>query len=207
MPLYRHGDKIILFIHVPKTGGSTIEEVLSTSGARQALKYYQRLGYAKATPQHMHWELLEHWVPEDFYDYAFMVVRHPIARMISEYRWRSEISETELPEFEIWVNRQLGRYEKNGFILDNHIRPQHEFLGPDTEVFRLEDGLERPVFIALERLGLPTDDFEIHHARKSERNLLTLTEKTLQDIRSFYATDFEVFDFDPQALPKDLEIL
>lgn len=207
MPLYRNGSKVILFIHIPKTGGSTVEEVLKASGAPQALKYHKRLGYSNATPQHMHWEVLKHWVPVSFCDYAFAVIRHPMARIASEYRWRKEISEQELPEFDTWVNRQMARYQNNAFILDNHIRPQSEFTGPRTNIFRLEDGIEDPIRAALRHLGLPADDLSIHHARKSERSTLTLTEHTLLSINSFYAADFERFGYDPTTLPKGLQVL
>ncbi|WP_162183423.1 MULTISPECIES: sulfotransferase family 2 domain-containing protein [unclassified Leisingera] len=207
MPLYRNGDKVILFVHIPKTGGSTVEEVLKAAGAPQALKYHKRLGYSNATPQHMHWEVLKHWLPAGFYDYAFAVVRHPMARMVSEYRWRRVLTKTrELPDFDTWVRRQLKRYGEDSFILDNHIRPQGEFIGARVEVFRLEDGLESPVRAGLEHLGLDTEALEIHHARKSERDTLSATEQTLQRIRKFYAADFERFGYDPEQLPKDLQI-
>lgn len=207
MPLYRNGDKVILFVHIPKTGGSTVEEVLKAAGAPQALKYHKRLGYSNATPQHMHWTVLKHWLPLGFYDYAFAVVRHPLARMVSEYRWRQALSKhRELPEFDIWVRRQITRYADDSFLLDNHIRPQSEFTGPGVEVFRLEDGLERPVRAGLEHLGLAPENPDIHHARKSKRGMLSATEQTLQKIRTFYAADYERFGYDPDILPKDLQI-
>ncbi|KIC18761.1 MULTISPECIES: sulfotransferase family 2 domain-containing protein [unclassified Leisingera] len=206
MPLYRNGDKVILFVHIPKTGGSTVEEVLKAAGAPQALKYHKRLGYSNATPQHMHWEVIRHWIPQVFYDYAFAVVRHPLARLVSEYHWRKAITENrELPDFDTWANRQMNRYPKDNYILDNHIRPQSEFLGPKVEAFRLEDGLDHAVHTGLEWLGLPVDDVKIHHARKSERSPQTVSQKTLERAKAFYAADFERFGYDPALLPKDLQ--
>ena len=37
MPIYRHVDKLIHLVHVPKTGGSTVEEVVKAAGAMQAM--------------------------------------------------------------------------------------------------------------------------------------------------------------------------
>ncbi|MGR3762453.1 sulfotransferase family 2 domain-containing protein (plasmid) [Roseobacteraceae bacterium NS-SX3] len=206
MPLYRTSDKVILFIHIPKTGGSTVEEVLAVSGAAQALKYHKRLGYSSSTPQHMAWDVIQYWLPQGFYDYAFTLVRNPVARLVSEYRWRKSLSETPLPDFDTWVKRQLARYAKNNYILDNHIRPQSEFIGPDVEVFRLEDGIEFPIYAGLDQLGLHADDIEIHHARRSETSPLTVTAQTLEDIRTFYAADFECFGYDPATIPGTLKV-
>lgn len=208
MPLYRNGRKLILFVHIPKTGGSTVEEVLKAGGALQALKYHKRLGYSNSTPQHMPWEVTRHWVPRDFYDFAFAMVRDPVARIVSEYHWRGKVSKAELPPFDDWINTQMTLWPDRPYMLDNHIRPQAQFVAPHVKIFRLEDGLERPVRAGLRRLGLGGAEVEIHHARKSERKELMVTPTTLARIKTFYQSDYETFGYDPQApLPPGLVLL
>ena len=205
MPLYRNGRKLVLFVHIPKTGGSTVEEVLKAAGAAQALKYHKRLGYSKSTPQHMTWDITRHWVPRDFYDFAFTVVRNPVARMASEYRWRGTVSATALPDFDAWANKHMSLHAQNPYLLDNHIRPQADFTGPRVRIFRLEDGLEDPIRIGLKRLGLEGGDVPIHHARKSRIEDLQVTPQTLDRIRAFYRVDYETFGYSPNTpLPRGL---
>lgn len=205
MPLYRNKDKVVLFIHIPKTGGSTVEEILKASGARQALKYHKRLGYSNSTPQHMSWEILKYWIPEDFYDLAFTVVREPLARMVSEYRWRTRISKKQLPPFDIWARANITDYHENPYRLDNHIRPQCEFIGPPVKIFRLEDGLEQPIRTSLELLGLKVDELSIHHKRKSELTTLEASRDTVNHIRDFYRADYEAFGYEiTDKLPSGL---
>lgn len=206
MPLYRNADKLVCFVHIPKTGGSTVEEVLKAAGAAQALKYHKRLGYSNATPQHMDWAVLRHWIPASFYDYAFAVVRNPFARLVSEYRWRGTLVQGELPGFDTWVNRQFDRYDEDPYLHDNHMRPQVEYIGQGVEVFRLEDGLEAPIRAGLERLGLPTDSIDIHHARKSDHSTLTVTPRTIKRIVAFYAKDFARFGYDVKEIPASLDV-
>ena len=207
MPLYRNGRKVILFVHIPKTGGSTVEEVLKAAGAAQALKYHKRLGYSNSTPQHMPWEVTKRWVPREFYDFAFTVVREPVARMASEYRWRGKISTEPLPAFDDWANRQMTLWKEKPYLLDNHIRPQADFVGPSVRVFKLEDGLDEPIRIGLKRLGLATVEVSIHHARKSEVDELVVSPTTLARIKRFYETDYETFGYDRDtSLPTGLAL-
>lgn len=185
MPLYRHADRLLLLIHIPKTGGSTVEEVLRRRGAKQALKARPRPEFATTTPQHMHWDLLRAWVPPSFYDQSVAVVRNPYTRLVSEYRWRSDLhragqqnrlatattlsaaSLTPMPNFRRWVQRQFKDYAQRPSLLDNHIRPQVDFVGPDCQTFRLEDGLETAIRSCLTYLNMPLNNLRIHRARKS----------------------------------------
>ena len=97
----------------------------------------------RCSPQHLHAALLRELIDLSRVDLCFMVVRDPIARFRSEYAMRQkDPSKTDAASVEAWAARVLGRYERNPYALDNHLRPQHEFLLPDTEVFRLEDGLD-----------------------------------------------------------------
>lgn len=79
MPLHRIGDKIVLFVHIPKTGGSTMEAWLHDLGPR-ALRYPKKGEGLLTPPQHFHAALLERIVPPEFYDDAFCIVRDPLDR-------------------------------------------------------------------------------------------------------------------------------
>ena len=204
MPLYRNKDRAILLVHIPKTGGSSLEEMLVDAGALQALKFHKRLGFSASTPQHMQWDVLRRWVPKEFYNFSFTVVREPYARLASEYAWRQTISQNPVLPFNDWVRDIFGRYEKNPYILDNHIRPQVDFIGPKVRVFKLEDGLDPAAKMAFRRLGLTYRKPKTPHVRKSEHKVIEIERSTLAIVRDFYAADFEQLDYDPLVLPEHL---
>lgn len=204
MPLYRHNDRAILLIHIPKTGGSSIEEMLVEAGALQALKFHKRLDYSACTPQHMHWELLCRWVPKSFYNFSLVIVRNPFDRLASEYAWRVRLADEPIASFNDWVRTALRRYEKNPFVHDNHIRPQVEFVGPTVKVFKLEDGLDSAAKMAFRRLGITYRKPTLPHVRKSKHVVLDVEQSLLAQIQEFYAADFAAYGYDPEEVPEHL---
>jgi hypothetical protein len=206
MPLYRNEDRIVFFVHIPKAGGSTIEEILCSAGAKESLKFHKKLGFSACTPQHMHREIYSKFVKKQFYDYAFAVVRHPLDRLASEFRWRSRISKTPPETFESWAKGAIMQAADNPYVCDNHVRPQNEFIAKHLEVFRLEDGLQAPVSRALEELRLQDQQVTIHHAKQSAASDLPVSPETLELIRNFYAVDFVELGYDPNILPKEFRV-
>ncbi len=166
MPIFRKDDKYILFVHVPKAGGSSIEVVFKNSGyqrdyldgkmGRPHLNYVLR-----CTPQHMHGAVLRETLRLERFDAIFMVVREPLARLRSEYLWRNRGKSPgkDAASVEAWARDAFKRYEKQPFLFDNHLRPQHEFLVPGAKVYRLEEGLPH-ILADIDRqwdLGLDTE--------------------------------------------------
>lgn len=201
MPLYRHDGNLVLFVHIPKTGGSTIEEALHNAGAKQALKHNKLMGFSNSTPQHMTWDVTRFWIPKGFYDYAFAVVRHPLNRLMSEYYYRTSLADAPLPEFEKWVVQKFKRHKEYPYVNDNHIRPQVDFVGPAVEIFRLEDGIEKPIAAGMSRLGLPPATARIGNSRKSDPTPLAISAKVLAQTCRFYAADFKAFGYNPTDIP------
>jgi hypothetical protein len=146
MPLFEINGRRILFIHVPKNAGTSITNLLSQySEARldAKLRIYGKTFRAR----HLHGELLEQMIHPGMVDYAFMVVRHPLARMISEYHYQrrpgtSGIRWQRLTGFEAWLDYSLWRSSLDPGYWESHFRPQSSFECFDCEVFRLEDGLD-----------------------------------------------------------------
>lgn len=201
MPIYRNGAKILLFVHIPKTGGSTIENTLKAEGVPQALHSRVRLGKNTVTPQHMHREVIERWIPKAFYDAAFCVVRNPYARILSEYKWQKQVRKANVPDFNTWVNNQFKNYQENEYVGDNHIRPQADFVWDGLKIFRLEGGLEKPLKFAMLNLDLDPNRISVDAMRsdgKTKHIKLDITAQTLQNIQKFYRSDFEAFGYNPE---------
>ncbi len=215
---------MIYFVHIPKAGGSSIEKALQVDGVKWAMMMSKAKNtaadYGRCTPQHIHANVYNTYIPKDFIDYAFTVVRNPYARLASEYkmkvvdvneriappgwirttlrRYRKPVGEPQFATPSEWIIHALKRYEKFAFTRDNHIRPQVEFLAPHVEQFRLEDGLDKPIAAAFHALGLPTPA-EIPHSRKGSTEKPKITAEALRCIQNFYRSDFEQLNYDSTA--------
>lgn len=206
MPILTKDGRGVLFIHVPKTGGSSIENHFVKAG--WTMSYHDgRVGegtlnnYLWCTPQHMHGAMLRENFRIDRFDAVFMVVREPIARFRSEYVWRQgKDVDTSAHAVERWAEKIFARQKRSPFVMGNHIRPQVEFLVEGTRVFRFEDGLE-PAVVALNEefdLGLPSKLPRVRTSQKtsgvasSDVEISAPLEKRL---RRFYAKDIRQFGY------------
>lgn len=157
MPVLTVGDKRILYIHVPKTGGTSVEDLLRSYGGSLSM-YAPSRGALPCAPQHFHGKLLEtifgsqseaEGYRHDF-DFVFMTVRHPISRLLSEYRYQRSITVrlkknpiAQALTFDLWCRYVLLRSSRNPFYSDNHLRPQADFAVWSPAIYRLEDGLDQ----------------------------------------------------------------
>lgn len=205
MPYFEYEDKRILFVHIPKTGGTTIEKWLQNLSPIRCfnLKAPPSL---KCSPQHLTYEDLNAIFGEDYFDYCFTIVRNPYERLASEYRWRvqknKQAGNAPLPAFSTWVSENIATYEANQWILDNHLRPQTEFLGPRVNRFYFEDGLLRVAEGLTKVLELETIAGLGHEYRTTESDVQTRwTDDAIASTQHMYAEDFRTLKYDPMATP------
>jgi hypothetical protein len=199
MPIFKINDANILFMHVPKAGGTSVERWLS---AYSPVRFHLPLNIYgfPCVPQHFHAELVNALFLEEFFDYAFTVVRNPYSRMLSEYNYRLTRRRRRQrilppPSFERWVGKVLRRYRTNPYVYSNHIRPQVEFLVEGIEVFRLESDLPALQERLLAVCGL-TDAPDFPFANRSTARESTISPAAAQKIYEFYQHDFERFGYD-----------
>jgi len=206
MPLIRHHDKIVHFVHIPKTGGTSVEDALEQAGAVVALKYGSRFkGFMKTTFQHLNADIYSQIIPPSFYDYAFALSRHPVPRLVSEYFYRRKRG-FRRESFDRWVNGALDACEKNAYAMDNHIRPQVDFLSPDLAVFRLEDGIAPALQQAAAHLGLTLTDANTHTNRRKKKEPVVWSPDTRARAMLFYKADFDRFGYDPDQDFADVSV-
>jgi hypothetical protein len=207
MPIFRKDGKNILFIHIPKTGGSTIEQVFKNSGYQEdfrdgktgagTINYLRR-----STPQHMQGSILRQTFQLRRFDLIFLIVRNPLARFRSEYLWRNRKTEVslEVGAIERWGLTAFADYARNHYLFDNHIRPQIEFNVPGALVYYFEDGLDEVVRRLNEDHGLGLDPLVPHvrtakGATGASSSDVVISERLERRIREFYFEDFHTFGY------------
>ena len=208
MPAYRINGHNVLFIHVPKTGGTSIESYLSGHAAMSLHNRAKRLFRLKdgtllnrpLPMQHFHARILERMFAPEFFDYAFMVVRDPLDRLKSEYRHSAtHLSriDARLP-FGMWARLMLRLTRLSPGQRHNHFRPQSDFVCFNAEVFRFEDGIGHALATVSERLGLPAPD-QIPHERRLAGGDFEVSPSVATAVRAAYAEDCERFGYDGAA--------
>lgn len=162
MPIFRVNGKNILFAHVPKCGGTTIEYNLIRLGYRMSfldVNFYNpgRKNWSLSSPQHISLRYLEQYFHGDFFDFKFTVLRDPVERFVSAFNFnRGAIGWfVSFEQFLTSLEKRVAR--AGGFVqntYDNHFTPASQLVPEDCRIYYLEDGL-LAVFRALEEeIGL-----------------------------------------------------
>ena len=191
MPLARIADKILYFAHIPKTGGSSVETYLEQKGA-VALRFRRRMGWSKSTAQHMEARIHTRLVPDGFFDASFAVLRDPVARMVSEYKYRHDRYDGQR-DFPAWVRAAFDAYGRDGYVYDNHIRPQAEFLRPGMVLFRLEAGMGEVCDWIDAITGTPSASRDIWEKKSVAANIV-VPDDLRDEIIAFYEADYATMD-------------
>jgi len=149
MGIYQRDNQHIHFIHIPKTGGTSIDRLLASKGwikqhdvpPPDDMKNEIHVGKGRVS-SHQHASLWKLW--DKPVEYRFAVVRNPYERFASQCK---QFAKAEghvgispayvLKKFEHVYNVAIPNLGLG--TDDNHMRPQHEFVDDTTHVFRLED--------------------------------------------------------------------
>lgn len=211
MPLVVHQGRLIFFAHVPKTGGSSVENYLIRRFGREALTI--RDGKIKPgpkrdviqSPSHMAAADLRWFLPERL-DLCFAVVRDPARRIISEYGFQKGQSRASRMGFSLWLRAMIHAAARDPRIYENHIRPQVDLVPEGAEIFRLEDGLEAIATRIDAVTGTQAPGVEMGHFLKRKSTKVDLTRQDAELLARFYAADYARYGYappDPAVLPSD----
>jgi len=135
MPKLSYKGRDIFFIHIPKTGGTSIyANLLAQHGT---IDQYAPHGATQhgITRHHYHLELLKTDPSFNVLD-KFCFIRSPLERTLSAYFYRnqSQIS-FDIEHFNAWLYITIKKYNNNNSTYDNHFRPQTEFFDSTVTVF------------------------------------------------------------------------
>jgi hydroxymethylpyrimidine pyrophosphatase-like HAD family hydrolase len=201
MPYYK--DKKILFIHVPKTGGTIIERTIKKnisetlySGRSNTLLEFP---YNKTSLQHQFYKTIYKFRDKLNVNFdniqIFSVVRNPYDRIISDLFWYKLIDK----EFN---SNQVYDVIKNNYLyrddLDNHNKPQYCFLVDEND-----DLIKTIKLFHTEKLNELNDELnnflgfniDIKQKEVNKDYRKYLNNNSISLINNFYKKDFELFNY------------
>jgi len=218
MPLFPASN--ILFIHIPKTAGSSIERTLYGNEPEEN-RYKAETFYGSEPPDWDNYQgySLQHYTYCDLHSLLgeakissfaliFAVVRNPYYRLVSAFYYyynyiiNEAIDYTCIEELQALFSLFCQQFFDGTIYNDGHHRPQYQYLvnannqiEPRVKVIYFEDLNES--FQKL--LGLTL----INHELKSDRLFSYAThynEATKRLVADYYARDFIEFGYDPEDL-------
>ncbi|WJY22070.1 sulfotransferase family 2 domain-containing protein [Fontisubflavum oceani] len=208
MPLFHFADRSVFFGHIPKTGGSSVEEFLTPHAESVELldngwtqKWRRKGGHLdpqnRVSPQHRTLpEVCDQISPDTL---RFVIVRDPMARIVSEYRYQSQRNWRRKLlgriGFSRWLRICLAAYEADPNFMDGHFRPQHLYIDQETKVFRLEDGMEKVRDWLTDTLPIGRGLTIGHEKRAASKNVKP-SNKDRALVALFYREDYRVLGYD-----------
>lgn len=202
MPIFTLDNKKIFYAHVPKTGGTYVEDFFRKNGftvhfwsSRPA-----EMGLS-IPPQHWHSDIYEKIISPDDFDARFMTVRHPIDRLISEYR--STLRQHGNNSFQNWLNVAETGFRENQAFNHNHLRPQSHFHSNGLWVYKCESKFDKYWARSLgQQFAIEVQNEEVKSRRNTEETVnINLDPDDLKAAVSFceryYKQDYIQFDYKP----------
>lgn len=213
MPLYQYRkndvERTFLFIHVPKTGGTAVETFFRAVGLTpffDPTSYMPVRPYLRVPPTHYDYEVLRRLFELDAL-YSFAIVRHPVKRMISCYKWWHEtVARAGTPQqrsFSEYLRLALAEFQRDPNVQSGHFKPQVRFVGEKvSKIFKYEAGLDKIIWRVLEDVGFrPQGELRLPVVNNSAPRKVEPTADDIRLIREAYAEDFEAFGYDAAIEP------
>jgi hypothetical protein len=202
MPYFNNDTVNTLFIHIPKTGGSAVENYLSRSyniPLNNLALYLFDKTFSHVSLQHQTLSTIlesrSRFNIELYNLMIFTVVRNPYTRLISDLFFNRLIKDKEdACTITNTIKTYLQRFAQDETVLDNHVRPQHHFLILDGQIDPSIHILRQETLSSdMDRLGFK--NFPIKNESSCNYyNLLTFEAVSL--INTVYKQDFLYFGYD-----------
>jgi hypothetical protein len=188
-------EKRVIFLHVPKTGGTTIKRLL---GITQLNNTDPSIRHSL---QHLTCALLREKMGPDKYDqyYRFAFVRNPWARIVSDYYWRQQLPKKRpvLPFPEFVRNAQNLVHSRNYYDEEfgDHFIPQVEYITDVDDVFRFES-FASGVYAVAEKLNVEIDPISAKEPKPYDKYWEYYDTKSRLIISEIYSEEIECFGYE-----------
>ena len=203
----------IIFIHIPKTGGTSIEKLLNIynenaykpcvntlhgyfpvnykNNLDNPLNKGSRKGY---NLQHLSLSEIRELIPYDIYKnyFKFTLVRNPWDRLVSEYMW----AYWKIMNFNEFIDKVKYCVNNNVLLttMNSHVRPQIDFINKDIDHIGRFENIGDEINVIKNRYKIKRD---LTHEKKSKRDhykkYYSLENAKL--VEKLYSKDIEEFNY------------
>tara|TARA_Y100000780_G_scaffold153585_1_gene138335 strand:- start:2051 stop:2671 length:621 start_codon:yes stop_codon:yes gene_type:complete len=194
----------LIFIHIPKTGGTSIEFNFDFKLSSYNSKKFKYWGIEnKKCMQHYLWNDYKELEPDKWkFYYKFSVVRDPYKKIISAYKWNPIFGRNKKKTFKEFLEKTNEIIENNEYS-DNayydQIMPQYKFIFDENnnlmvdKVFKLET-LNEKFNSFLDERGADIDKL-VHINKTKKREEIILDKDDIKIINKLYKKDFELLGY------------
>ena len=186
-------ERKILFLHLPKTAGTSIENALNIRSKENLYDSRGKLPSEFVTRQHLKLSEYKKYLNLDEY-FKFTVVREPFDRFVSAFHFKNKnmyvpqkVKNMNFDEF-VFFLKDLDEIERC-FIFDSHFEPQYTFIDYKIDtIFKFEklDELEKRFKVTLGK-----DNVSDRKDKESYYN-----SETKEIVYNLYKKDFEMFSYE-----------
>lgn len=190
----------ILFIHIPKTAGTSIETFFNMhhKGCFFQKKHSIEIDGIKFCPQHLRYKDLKKRLDNIERFFSFSFVRHPYDRIISEFFYKKELTRSRKKND---INKWVKNFIENNN--DDHSLPQHEFIFDENENVLVDflgkyENLNKDFNELLNKLGYNNNKLpnkKISKLRKKRNFNEYLSNESKELIYEKYKKDFDIFNY------------
>ena len=193
--VWSHKEKII-FVHSPRTGGTTVEHYLNLMNGMQGYGQIKNVAF-----QHFNWNDYNKLLGNEIYNkyFKFSIVRNPIDRCISEYYWTPlNFGYKKGASFDQFLTEVEDIVKNKRFfdsVYHDHFQSQSYYILDNNnkvkvdKIFRFENFVEITDFLS----KYTTEEIKPHNATTIKK--LTPTKKQIKKINQIYKEDFKNFNY------------
>ncbi len=203
---FENNGKSLFFIHIPKNGGTSIEDSFEKSGielGRFDNRYYSKIkGYNNFPKKKCsYWHVPPKYTDISFDDHVvFAVIRNPISRIVSEYNYSKHILGKKNPVYDsinYFVEFIYKNYKTDKFMSDCHILPQLEYLydknGKMCQNILCQENLQSDLSEFLKKYGFK--DVKLSWSNTSnQQEIDDLSPKSMRLINELYKDDIQLWE-------------
>ncbi len=218
----------MLFVHLAKTGGTSVRRILKASAANSFDCIHHHTFFRFRHGERVHRSRLD-LSRLDPYPLAFLMVRHPVTRLVSCYRYfqagglNAQSKDRFFPADQAaqkFLIRHAPSLEECCHSLAEiaahipHFQPMSSWLDSwpnplaDRVLTGRQEQFDRDLQMLFEQLGVPLDTALLQRSNssdslKSSLSKIGLSAEALAKLQEFYAEDFRRFNYrlDPDLDP------